>query len=179
MREFFVSSAADVVLDRSDITGSVDDGLHVTDDGSMRVADIKITRNWIHDPQPGEGSHYDGIQVRGADRIELSCNNFDLGPPQFEYNAAVYFEPANGGHSGVVIDNNWMLGGGYVFHYGADNDGKTRLTNNHFGGQTYWPNAICHTSGAVPAVQSGNDLRGCVTPARSGLEPGDPLEVLN
>ena len=160
MREFFISSAANVALSRSDIRLSVADGIHVTSDGSTRVKDIKLTNNYIHDPRPGEGTHYDGIQVRGADGIELLCNTFDLGEPQFEYNAAVYIEPANGGNSGVVIDGNWLLGGGHIFHYGPDNDDATRLTNNHLGGETWWPNGICHTSGAVPRVQSGNDLNG-------------------
>jgi hypothetical protein len=161
MREFSISSAVDVVLDRSEITGSIADGMHVTSDGNQMNRDIVITNNLIHNPKPGAGSHYDGLQVRGVDGLDLLCNNFDLGPAQFEYNAALYLEPANGGHSGVVVDNNWLSGGGYIFHYGADNDGATRLTNNHFGGDPYWgPSAVCHTSGAVPAVQTGNDLRG-------------------
>ncbi|GAA1439442.1 hypothetical protein GCM10009641_47170 [Mycobacterium cookii] len=161
MREFGISSATDVVLDRSEITGSISDGMHVTSDGNQMNRDIVITNNLVHNPRPGAGSHYDGLQVRGVNGLDLVCNNFDLGPAQFEYNAALYLEPANGGHSGVVVDNNWLSGGGYIFHYGADNDGATRLTNNHFGGDPYWgPNAVCHTSGARPAVQTGNDLRG-------------------
>jgi hypothetical protein len=161
MREFSISSAVDVVLDRSEITGSIADGMHVTSDGNQMNRDIVITNNLIHNPKPGAGSHYDGLQVRGVDGLDLLCNNFDLGPAQFEYNAALYLEPANGGHSGVVVDNNWLSGGGYIFHYGADNDGATQLTNNHFGGDPYWgPSAVCHTSGAAPAVQAGNDLRG-------------------
>jgi hypothetical protein len=161
MREFSISSAVDVVLDKSEITGSIADGMHVTSDGNQMNRDIVITNNLIHNPKPGAGSHYDGLQVRGVDGLDLLCNNFDLGPAQFEYNAALYLEPANGGHSGVVVDNNWLSGGGYIFHYGADNDGATQLTNNHFGGDPYWgPSAVCHTSGAAPAVQAGNDLRG-------------------
>ncbi len=143
--------------------------MHVTSDGASLNAGVKITNNYIHNPRPGDGSHYDGLQVRGVNGLDVLCNNFDLGSAQFEYNAAVYLEPANGGHSNVVIDGNWLLGGGHIFHYGADNDDKTRLTNNHFGGDPYWgPTATCHTSGDTPAVQTGNDLSGTpFTPCRS------------
>jgi hypothetical protein len=158
-----ISSSQDVVIERNDMGFASDkDTMHVTSDNGAKVTDVRIANNYIHDPFTS-GNHYDGLQVRGADRLTVYCNNFDLGAPQEYYNAAVYLEPANGGHSGVVVDNNWLFGGAFGFMYGPDNDGMTRLTNNHFGGQYLWQSdtsdAACYGS-AVPAVQSGNDLRG-------------------
>lgn len=167
--EFFISSAQDVVLEKSRISGSTTDSMHVTSDGSSMNRDIVIRNNLVHNPAPGEEEHYDGLQVRGVNGLDLLCNNFDLGPAQFPYNAAVYLEPANGGHNDVVVDGNWLMGGGHIFHYGAASvtPDDTRLTNNHLGGDPYWgPGAVCHnTPGVVPGVQTGNTIFG---------EPGIP-----
>jgi hypothetical protein len=162
--EFFISSAQDVVLEKSEISGSTTDSMHVTSDGSSMNRDIVIRGNLVHNPNPGEEEHYDGLQVRGVNGLDLLCNNFDLGPAQFPYNAAVYLEPANGGHNDVVVDGNWLMGGGHIFHYGAASvtPDDTQLTNNRLGGDPYWgAGAVCHNSpGVVPGVQAGNTVFG-------------------
>jgi hypothetical protein len=162
--EFFISSAQDVVLEKSRISDSTTDSMHVTSDGTSMNRDIVIRGNLVHNPNPGQEEHYDGLQVRGVNGLDLLCNNFDLGPAQFPYNAAVYLEPANGGHRDVVVDNNWLMGGGHIFHYGAASvtPDDTRLTNNRLGGDPYWgAGAVCHNSpGVVPGVQTGNTVFG-------------------
>ena len=156
----FISSSADVVLDRSNFGFAANgDSLHVTSDAGSLVTDVAITNNYIHDPRPSQGDHYDGLQVRGVNRMTVQCNNFDLGPATEEGNAAVYLESANGGHSNVVVDQNWLFGGAFGFMYSADNDGRTRLTNNHFGGDYRWDDP-CYAPGAIPPVQTGNDWNG-------------------
>jgi hypothetical protein len=76
---------------------------------------------------PTATSHYDGIQVRGVRGMLLRGNNFDLGPWEEMYNAAIFLENANGGNYDVVIDRNWIGGGGYTLYLFAAN---VQFTNN-------------------------------------------------
>ena len=131
-----VSSATQVVARRVEIFGNLgSDGIHVTSGGGPRASDVLIEGCWVHSPQVESDSHYDGIQVRGVDRLTLRGNTFDLGPWNDRYNAAVFLEDANGGNADVLVERNLINGGGYAMYLGGTD---VRLVDNRFGRDANW-----------------------------------------
>jgi hypothetical protein len=155
------SSGSGLTVEYSNL-GGVDDGdtLTVTSDAGTYITSATIRRNWIHDPQPAGADHYDGIQVRGASNVVVDCTNFDLGTYRTQYNAAIYFEYANGGYSNVVVTNNWLLGGAFSTMWGRANDNNTVLSGNRFGGDIHWNTCYHQESNSLPPTQTGNTLNG-------------------
>ena len=130
-----VSGATSFTASRVEVFGlKGSDGIHITSD-TGRAADILIEGSWVHSPSVTSGSHYDGIQVRGVDRLAIRGNTIDLGTWAPQYNAAVFLEDANGGNAGVVIDGNVLDGGGYSMYLeGSD----IAVTGNRFGRESRW-----------------------------------------
>lgn len=96
------------------------DGLHVTSDTGP-VRDVVVADSWIHNPLVANGSHYDGIQVRGVDGLAVQNVVIDLGAYATGQNASVFLEDANGGNRNVLVQGSWLLGGGYtVVSYGTN-----------------------------------------------------------
>lgn len=96
------------------------DGLHVTSDTGP-VRDVVVADSWIHNPLIANGSHYDGIQVRGVDGLAVQNVVIDLGTYATGQNASVFLENANGGNHNVLVQGSWLLGGGYtVVSYGTN-----------------------------------------------------------
>jgi hypothetical protein len=155
------SSGTGLTVVYSDL-GGVDDGdsLTITSDAGTYITSATVRGNWIHDPQPAGADHYDGIQVRGASNVVVDCNNFDLGAYRTQYNAAIYFEYANGGYSGVSVTNNWLSGGAFSTMWGTANDNSTVLSGNHFGGDIHWNPCYHQESNSKPPTQTGNTLNG-------------------
>lgn len=115
-----ISGGTDVAVRRLEVFGHLGkDGMHVSSD-TGRAADITIEDSWIHSPAITPESHYDGIQVRGVDRLVLRGNHFDLGEFQPELNAAIFLQDANGGNADVLIEGNWIGGGGYTLYLFGD-----------------------------------------------------------
>ncbi|MBO1751988.1 right-handed parallel beta-helix repeat-containing protein [Actinotalea sp. BY-33] len=111
-----ISGATNVTVRSTEVFGlEGEDGIHLTSDRG-RVADIVIEDSWIHSPKVTESSHYDGIQVRGVDRLTFRGNAVELGPHTPELNAAVFLEQANGDNFDVVIEDNWLDGGGFPLY---------------------------------------------------------------
>lgn len=92
-----------------------EDGLHITAD-SGPVRDVVVEDTWIHTPLVRSESHYDGIQVRGADGLTFRRIVVDLGPYKPQYNAALFIENANGGNRHVTVEDSHFAGGGYTFY---------------------------------------------------------------
>lgn len=111
-----LSGARNVRISRVEVFGNPgQDGIHITSDRG-RVRDVVVEDTWIHDPKVTADSHYDGIQVRGVDRLTLRRLSIDLGPFAPQHNAALFLENANGGNSVVRVEDSWLLGGGYVLY---------------------------------------------------------------
>lgn len=91
------------------------DGVHITS-YSKRVQDVLLENVWIHGAQPTPTAHYDGIQVRGVDRLTLRGVSIELGEWRREYNAALFLENANGGNTAVRVEDSWIVGGGFSFY---------------------------------------------------------------
>lgn len=149
-----ISSASDVTIQYANIGFGADDGIHITSDRGRKVARITLEYNYIHDPRVEPTAHYDGTQIRGADTVSIVCSNYDPGPYQPQFNAAIYLEDANGGDTGVTIRNNWLTGFGYSVMIDAKD---TKLVGNAVGGNPKW--GLCYLAkglnpGAVSSVDN-------------------------
>lgn len=130
-----VSSSQGVTIKYSNISGD-DDGIHVTSDAGSMNTDITVENNYIHDPHGlAPDGHYDGTQVRGVKTMKLTCNNYNSGPWQSQFNSAIYLEDANGGDDNVTIANNWLTGWDYTLMLDASN---LSVTNNRMGRGAHW-----------------------------------------
>ena len=130
-----VSGAVDVVLNRNNVHGSGDDLVHVTSD-TARTRNVTFSSNFLHDAMPRCGAHADGIQVRGVDTLSLVNNAIDMGQWRQvcgldALNSAVFLEEANGGNTRVVLDGNFLNGGGYTLRVGRS--ALVRIVRNRFG----------------------------------------------
>ena len=126
-----LSGTAGVQVRRVEISGTPGhDGIHVTSD-TGRASDVLIEDTWVHSPAVTATSHYDGIQVRGVDRLTLRRVSMDLGPWQRQYNAAVFLEAANGGNRDVTLEGSRFIGGGYTLYSFAS---RVSVRGTVFGG---------------------------------------------
>jgi hypothetical protein len=132
-----LSGGDNFTFTRNNVTGW-DDGLHITSD-SGPVNTVMVTNNWIHAPAPQCSDHSDGIQVLGVAGAMFSGNVIDLGPwiPCGPLNGAFQFEITQGPVSGVVVTQNLLNGGGYVFRAYAGTQ-IMAVTGNGFGPDRHW-----------------------------------------
>jgi hypothetical protein len=163
-----VSSSSDVTIQYSHITSFDDDALHITSDGSSYIRNFTIKHSFIERPTftPGTEAHWDGIQIRGADTVNIYCNNIDAGPWQYPYNVLIYPEPANGGNNNLFIDNNWLNGGNFAIMAGMTNTPmRFEITNNKLRSADF-NFGLCFLGGGFTpttlnqVVQTGNTLDG-------------------
>lgn len=149
-----VSSASDVVVQFSKMVGTGNDGLHVTSDRGRHVQRVRMTHNFIGEPRTSKDTHYDGIQVRGATGLEISCSTFDAGPVSPNYNAGIYLEDANGGTRNVQIVGNLILGSSWSLMVNAPG---TTLVGNRVGGDIRW--GYCRVQRADRHPDSRDNVR--------------------
>lgn len=118
-------------------------------DGLKMGAGSKIYSSYIHDLATFDGAHNDSIEVNGPD-VTISGNTI---LNQNSQTSAVFNMGSN-----VVIDGNFLAGGGYTI-YGGSGDGATnvRVTNNvlstiffagsgFYGPSAYWPSGSTWTN---------------------------------
>jgi hypothetical protein len=120
-----VHGDARMVLRRNDISG--------TPDGVQQGSgNSTFEGNYIHGLRSLAQSHNDGIQLYGGPNVVIRGNYIVLdGPPEFQ-NAAVFLSDDGGGFTGPVVDNNYLLGGGYVLRL-EDGCKSAVVTANDFG----------------------------------------------
>ncbi|MDF1603452.1 hypothetical protein [Nocardioides sp. YIM 152315] len=150
-----ISSASRISVIRSDIGYSTDDAIHVTSDAGSLVRKIRLRYNYIHDPRVTDGSHYDGTQVRGVDRMVIECSTYRAGPYRDNYNAAVYLENANGGDSNVTVHHNWLIGFAFSVMVDAESASftKNRIRDPH------WRACYLGNSSGSGGFESSDNLR--------------------
>ncbi|WP_147067514.1 right-handed parallel beta-helix repeat-containing protein [Terrabacter aerolatus] len=158
-RGIAISGASKVSVSYAQIRDSAEDGIHVTSDRGP-VSDVVLAYNYVHAPDVPYDAHYDGTQVRGAERLVISCSTYDLGVWKPQYNAAIYLENANGGVRDVRIADNWINGGGYALMLDGD---RVLLDGNTFGDDAHW--GLCEakasfTRGQAPRMRANVDARG-------------------
>lgn len=166
--EVAVSSASNITVQYAHITAFEGDSFHITSDGSSYIKNIRIQYSYVDRPgfNPGSGSHWDGVQVRGAENLTIFCNNFDVGAWQDPYNVLIYFEQANGGNDYLVVDHNWLNGSNFAIMAGLPDvpihlsitNNKLRSADFHYG--------YCYLGGGFTSsylsqvIQTGNTLDG-------------------
>jgi hypothetical protein len=175
-----VFSGNDVTIDHCSIHGGVslsggdrfvftnnavtgwDDALHITSD-SGPVNTVTVRGNWLHAPAPSCSDHSDGIQLLGVTGAQIDHNVIDLGrwiqcgsdPDNGPLNGAFQVEVTQGPVSGVVIDHNWLNGGGYTLRVYAGCQG-VHITANAFGRDARWGPFDTLKAGAGVVEFTGN-----------------------
>lgn len=115
-----LSGARQFVGRRLDVFGNPgDDGIHISADTGP-VQDVLVEDSWVHSPALNPDSHYDGIQVRGVQDLVLRNLFLDLGPFDERHATAVFLQEANGGNSGVLLEDSWIDGGAFALNLGGD-----------------------------------------------------------
>jgi len=173
-----LSGTQNVRVSRVEITGAAgSDGIHVTSD-SGRAGGVLLEDTWVHNPLVTATSHYDGLQVRGVDGLTLRRVAIDLGPHNPQHNAALFLENANGGNRTVVVEDSWILGGGYAFYAFATDVAVRRTT---FGGAR-WGNLYPQSeASAIVEFADNRDPNGTVLGLRAvggayQIVPVDPVD---
>lgn len=127
-------------------------------DGIKPGDDTLVENSWIHDmrvvlPGPGrpDQSHNDGIQVSGPLRnVTIRGNNFQNVGTNSSIQAKDDF---GGGIDGLLIDGNWLEGGGYSLYIW--NTTNVTVRDNRFRrSATYGAASILNNGG--PFTQVGN-----------------------
>lgn len=114
-----ISGGKFVTIRRNRIGGSLtpQDSIHITSD-TGRCQDILIENNYIGHPNIVASSHYDGLQVRGVDRLIVRGNYFDAGLVFNDRgNSSIFLQDANGLNYDVEIRGNWSRVIGYNHTY--------------------------------------------------------------
>ena len=119
-------------LFRSNDISGVDNGINVY--GPSLIED-----NYIHDMSGGPDAHYDGIEINGGGGTTIRHNTIINDHSQ---TSAVMINNDFGAVPGIIIDSNYLAGGGYTIY----SDGRfsnvdpitgVQITNNYLG-QGYW-----------------------------------------
>lgn len=160
------------------------DAFHITNDGtSYDNEDITLDSCYVYDVNAAVGSHSDGIQVRGSLRLWIKNCYIDLGPPEFEHNAALYLENGpNGTNSDWIIEDSYFASG-----YGA-----TLYISGAGGPGIFRNNTIMPAAPSVGGDTEATDLStrprtayqnapapGDVTASGNVDENGNPYDIQN
>jgi hypothetical protein len=163
-----VSSASDTTIQYARVNAYEDDSFHLTSDGASYISNVTIEHSFIDRPtfEPGSESHWDGVQIRGAENVTIFCNNFDVGEWQDPYNVIIYLEPANGNNDNIIVDNNWLNGGNFAFMSGLPKEPvRFSITNNKLYSEDF-NFGLCYLGGGytptnlADVIQTGNTLDG-------------------
>lgn len=167
-RSIAISSSSNTTIQYAQVNAFEGDSFHVTSDGSSYITNVTIKHSYISRPgfNPGSLSHWDGVQIRGANGVTIFCNNFDVGAWQDPYNVLIYLEQANGGNDNVVVDNNWLSGSNFAFMIGLPHvPVNLSITNNKLYSADF-RYGYCYLGGGftpsylTQVVQTGNTLDG-------------------
>ncbi len=153
----FVSSGTKVSVKRSKVESSLDDAFHITSDRGTLVRNVRLRYNFVHRPVTPNENHYDGVQVRGVDKMSISCSTFRAGPYHDNFNAAIFLENANGGDSNVQVRDNWLFG--FAFSVMVDSPSAV-FTGNKIGGDIKWGPCLLLESAGSSFTSSGNTWAG-------------------
>jgi hypothetical protein len=105
------------------------DAFHLNDDGYVTIEDCYITAvGYI------EGTHADGVQVAAGLDITIRDNYFYMPASDTTHeNSQVFLiKPDFGPIENLLIENNWLDGGGYTVNM-AGASTNVRIRNNRFG----------------------------------------------
>lgn len=167
-RSVALSSSSNATIQYSEVNAFEGDSFHITSDGSSYITNVTLRHNYIARPgfNPGSLSHWDGVQIRGANNVLIFCNNFDVGTWQDPYNVLIYLEQANGGNDNITVDNNWLSGSNFAFMIGLPHvPVNLSITNNKLF-SAHFHYGYCYLGGGFTStylaqvIQAGNTLDG-------------------
>ena len=141
-----------------------------TGDGVKAGSDVLLEDSWIHDPAPGPGAHFDGLQMQsGVVRLTVRNNVIDVSGAAA--NSALFLAPDLGPSSAgpVLIEGNRLDGGNFTVYCVDGNDGQylvdnITIRNNVFGTQS----AFGASRVNVPVTWTGNVFAGSGRPVPAG-----------
>ena len=148
----FEGSVSGLVLEDGEISGQSSSGLlvsgtvarrlHIHHQGADAVKawnDVVFEDSYVHHLGSISGSHSDGVQMIGGSNVTIRRNHFDMphDEPGFT-NSQVMIIQTHSPIDGVIIDSNWINGGGYsvqITDKGVGNGypRNVEITNNRFG----------------------------------------------
>jgi len=111
---------------RLDISGSPD-GIKLGSGSTLRDS-------WIHNLASYNeelDTHNDGIQGTGAVNVSIIHNRIAMGP--YSTSAIAFFAGQVGTANGLIIDSNWISGGGYSIYLPGAGSTNVKVRNNIFG----------------------------------------------
>lgn len=129
-----LSGTQNTTITRANIHGNNGgDTMHITSD-TGQVQNVLIQSSYIHSQIPGGGDHSDGIQIRGSIGLTIRNNHINMGSFLPGHNSPIFVQDANGGNSDLLIEGNWLNGGGYMLMIDA---GTNLQVNYNRIGNTY------------------------------------------
>jgi hypothetical protein len=96
-------------------------------DGLKVAGNVVVEDSYIHDQRKGPGTHNDGVQASAGSNIVLRRNRI-LGPFQ-QSTAALMFGTGIGPISNVLVEDNFLSGGGYMVYFLDQEKGYGPPTN--------------------------------------------------
>lgn len=169
----FEGSVSGLVLEDGEISGQSSSGLLVSGTAARRLHihhqgadavkawnDVVFEDSYVHHLGSISGSHSDGVQMVGGSNVTIRRNHFDMphDEPGFT-NSQVMIIQTHGPIDGVIIDGNWINGGGYSVQITDKGVGYgyprgVEVTNNRFG-REYQYGPLRFKDG-TPDVVAGN-----------------------
>lgn len=131
----------------------------IGNDGFKPTGNAVIEDNWIRRLGYISDSHADGVQMVAGSNVVIRGNYFDMpaGLPGFNNSICMIIQTDDGPINDILIENNWINGGGYSIQIRDKNKGygaptNVRIINNRFGRDFQYGPWV--TDGNV--VKSGN-----------------------
>jgi len=108
------------------------------DDGFKGANNFVVENNWIYDLGYVNGSHSDGVQISKGSGAIIRGNFIDMpaNAPGFTHSQCIIIKPDQGEIKNVLIENNWLNGGGICLQVRASTHGTPSglsVIDNRFG----------------------------------------------
>ncbi len=101
--------------------------VHGCKDGLKVGSNVTIVDSWIHDQRKFEGTHNDGIQCVGGRNIVIRGNRIE--GPFRQSTSATLFQTNIGPVDNVLVENNYLSGGGFTVYLTDKGNGNGAPTN--------------------------------------------------
>lgn len=131
-----------------------------TDNVKIHGDNVRIENSWLHgsayrswDPNQGGPTHNDAVQVLGGNNIRIVGNTLEQAS-----GAAIQVTQDFRETTGLVIDSNWLNGGGCTVNLADKPRGKMHVTlsNNRFGRDQRYRSCTIIKSSRTKIDQWGN-----------------------
>lgn len=147
------SAAFDLLLEDGEITGTQSAAVYGRDftarrlqihgvgtDAFKPMSDALIESCWMYQIGSISGSHADGVQMVSGDNVTIRANFFDMlyNEPGYQNSQCIIVQTNNDTVDNILIEDNWIDGGGYSVQIRDKGNGfgdptNVRIINNKFG----------------------------------------------